>query len=494
MILSQKRRLHWEFTNLGTPVLRGGQVGPNLTLTSGDQTSTATITSKSSYTAHKTLGHYKDPDGNQTKQYKMMKEKSDKAAIFVTTSPLTHRDTWTYYYAIYLTSVGYPLAGCHFTFQQLDAIQRKALRAIIGKCGFNRNTKRLIIYGPTSLGGCSFRHLATEQGLGQIQTCLKFSRTDSQPGRMLRIALAWVQLAAGTSVSLLTDVKTPLPHCESKWFLSLRTYLNKIDGHLELGFPTVPPPQRVKDQYIMDIVLSSKKFKPEAIQLVNYCRLYLQAVTIADIAEANGTHLDPALLRGSPSLLSSMTTLLWINQERPSEKAWGCWRRACQLFSTRNGTLFEPLGMWLYPHKRLRREWKALYHEPSHRLFIRTQKEVQVWVPLDGKYHLQPWTRRIPNNARPATICDTINGWQLSGPTFRKYYELVPLPPSSFQEYLQTCDPWESTLFHSLEMKSDPFTIAKRLQTDVFLGVSDGSVRFQKEGSFGWVIALSDGT
>jgi hypothetical protein len=33
------------------------------------------------------------------------------------------------------------------------------MRAIFAKCGFNPNTKSLILYGPSRLGGASFRHL-----------------------------------------------------------------------------------------------------------------------------------------------------------------------------------------------------------------------------------------------------------------------------------------------------------------------------------------------
>jgi hypothetical protein len=46
------------------------------------------------------------------------------------------------------------------------------MRVIFAKCGFNCNTKSLILYGPSRLRGASFRHLYTEQGIGQIQTFL----------------------------------------------------------------------------------------------------------------------------------------------------------------------------------------------------------------------------------------------------------------------------------------------------------------------------------
>jgi hypothetical protein len=47
------------------------------------------------------------------------------------------------------------------------------MRAIFAKCGFNHNTKSLILYGPSWLGGASFQHLYMEQGIGQIQTFLR---------------------------------------------------------------------------------------------------------------------------------------------------------------------------------------------------------------------------------------------------------------------------------------------------------------------------------
>lgn len=71
---------------------------------------------------------------------------------------------------------------------------------IIAKCGFNHNTKPLIIFGPSSLGGSSFRHLYTEQGVNQILAFLLYRRTNLQPSTLCRIATQWVQH------------RCPLPH------------------------------------------------------------------------------------------------------------------------------------------------------------------------------------------------------------------------------------------------------------------------------------------
>jgi hypothetical protein len=53
---------------------------------------------------------------------------------------------------------------------------------IIPKCGFNRNTKRDIIFGPMELGGANFRHLYDQQGIGQVQLFLKLGELIPQPG------------------------------------------------------------------------------------------------------------------------------------------------------------------------------------------------------------------------------------------------------------------------------------------------------------------------
>jgi hypothetical protein len=80
--------LHYMFTKDGAPILQSGQVGSDLSLSSGDRSSEQKIPALSAHSAHKTLGHFKDPAGSQVKQYEKLKAKSDKAGIFVQCSSL----------------------------------------------------------------------------------------------------------------------------------------------------------------------------------------------------------------------------------------------------------------------------------------------------------------------------------------------------------------------------------------------------------------------
>jgi len=101
-----------------------------------------------------------------------------------------------------------------------------------------------MLFGPSRFGGGNFRPFSMVQGVSQITTFLRHWRSPSQAGTLLKIAVVWTQLSAGTSVSFLEDVDTPLPHLEVKWLPSLRSYLKHIHGNFELDETFVQPLQR----------------------------------------------------------------------------------------------------------------------------------------------------------------------------------------------------------------------------------------------------------
>lgn len=97
----------------------------------------------------------------------------------------------------------------------------------------------------------------------------------------------------------------------------------------------------------MDIIIQSARFTPTEIRKLNYCRLYLQAVTLSDITKPNGWELDPCLLQGRPSSYSSLTRWQTVNQDRPSVTEWKFWKLANTLWSNQNGRLIRALGVWI---------------------------------------------------------------------------------------------------------------------------------------------------
>ena len=198
-------------------------------------------------------------------QFRQLKKKSDEVTAFLWSCPLTRLESWTFYYACYLPSVGYPLSCSSLTRKQLDDIQRKAMSIMMARCGYNRNTKKEILYGPLELGGANFRHLYVQQGVGQVTTFLKHWRLKSLAGKLLKIAVTWFQQQARVSFSILHDVTTPLPHLESKWIGSLRQFLSDTGFKLHLDDAAIPKLQRKYDVHIMDVIIQSNLYKPADI-------------------------------------------------------------------------------------------------------------------------------------------------------------------------------------------------------------------------------------
>ena len=241
-----------------------------LTVTEALTDQPSTIPAKSVYTAHKTLGHYKAPAGDNSTQRVLIRTKSDAFAKMVITSPCNRMDSWFFYTAIYLKLVRYVLPNCFFTPRELQKIQQEALHTFLAKCGYNSKTHQSIVFAPISFGGCGFCALYLLQGEGQILIFLKNWQADTQASRLLCIAVSWTQLYLGTSFCCLQDTTTPLPHMPGRWLKLLRSFLATIDGALELDHQFLPPTQRLDDMYLMNLVLQSAAVTEPEIKRINY--------------------------------------------------------------------------------------------------------------------------------------------------------------------------------------------------------------------------------
>jgi exonuclease III len=500
--------MQWEFTAQGVPTLIPMHEDHINALTVRDSHTGEEhrIQLMSTYQAHKTLGHYKAPIGNQTEQFRQLKKKSDDNTAFLWTCPLTHLEAWTYYFACYLPSVGYPLACSALTKNQLDNIQRKAMSIIVARCGYNRNTKKEILYGPLALGGANFRHLYVQQGIGQVATFIRHWRMRSTAGKLLRIAVSWFQQQTGVSYSILETVNTCLPHLESKWIGSLREFLATTGMHLKLDQSSVPKLQRRYDHHIMDAILASRAFTEPEICRLNYCRLYLKAMTVADIVTIDGKQIDQTKWKGDPSLLSSRTHGNSIYQAKPSERVWQLWRRMCKLlWSDNKGQLKESLGPWLLPIHHQRQQHQAYY---EHDQLCRS--DTILWVRLnDEDEYTRCITTMSPHVFRETTQSRT---WQdLPSHATPSVVELVrpelwnliyhskmdapngnPPVVATFAQYVSQLPAWEAELLETIELAEDPFTVSDALSHGI-RAVSDGSVWSDNQGAYGWIISNDRG-
>jgi exonuclease III len=488
--------LKWGFAEHGAPVLMPIRDIPEIKVRDPQTYQTHVLTKLSPYEAHKTLGYYKEPAGNQKKQYRTLLEKSNNNTQFLWKSNITPREAKIFYQSVYLPSMEYALPMSYLQRQQLDRIQKKAMSIIVPKCGYARTTKRAIIYGPVRSGGAGFRQLHVEQAIGQIKRFMRYWRQpETSIGKLLRITLAWTQNMIGTSAPYFQETNQQLPHDESKWMKSVRQALNTMNGKFRLDNEYLITGERDRDTHLMDEILQSKMFTPTEINQLNYCRLYLNVTTIADITMPNGRNLDSSYVSGEPSLQSSFNQNLPVLQEKPSEKAWKIWKKAQTIWSQSDGRLRVPLGKWNKRHHERRNQHFAYLAE--QKLYIRlkkgspryrvcNQKTVFTYIETEREILLN----QIPERALAIQVTGTTkqNQWRVcsTASATRRGEKTNPIC-ATFEEYIDTLDEWEKSLLKHTELLIDPYS-ASDIISDSFKAVSDGSVLYNMEGSYGWTM------
>jgi hypothetical protein len=321
----------------------------------------------------------------------------------------------------------------------------------------------------------------------------------SLTGKLLKCAVAWTQMTAGTSYSIFQRVIDDLPHLEAKWLTSMRTFMAQINASMELDMKGIPSLQRQHYAHIMDIVLESNQFTSTQVRRLNYCRMYLQAVTISDTSDATGQRLDRSNLFGRPNAQSSTTTWIQINQERPSEVEWRLWRKANLLWSNASGELCTQLGQWLVSRQQQRQQQFAYLH-CNCRLYVRVRiDQYQICLPTGspGKYRIHPRVRAydaVKVMAHPVHV--TVSA---ANPDFwvdPQMHSILPPSPTdrftTFEEFVDTLEPWEIDVLRMTTLLVEPTALCETLLSG-FRAASDGSVRLMTQGSFGWVLRTDHG-
>jgi hypothetical protein len=493
--------IHFQFAPDGKPDMQGGHVGPDIEINDDLTDQQICVPRKSVFDSHKTLGHYKAPAGNSYTQWKALHQLGISTATRVLSSPLTSIEAHMYYTAIWNAQMRYVLPQCVLTPQQLKKIETKPLLAFVAKRGYSRTMALAVRYGPLSMGGAGFIQLETIQGAGQVLNFLKMLRTDCAISKLARCALSWGQLQAGIGSPILMVPSIHLPHFEQRFIASMRDFLGSIGAQLEVDQTFVPTRQRRNDFYLMDLAMSSGRFTSKQLKYVNYCRLYLQAVTAADVVLPSGYLLDEWMLDGVLHPDSSSTCFLKVTQSKPDKRTWFQWRRLMQLVG--DELIRSPLGEWLDSALRLRRQWPCYIDLRSKFLYVRTADGfVQYARNQSGDYAhgLLDESWNLTDHCVPAEADSSGNGLYFLNEDSVHGIESPPMLPvaQTLLEYIDDLPEWDRSLFQWLKLLVDPFellalcTAASSTRGFTLLFVSDGSAG-NNSMSFAWVLALPCG-
>ena len=223
----------------------------------------------------------------------------------------------------------------------LEAIQAKATRRFLMGMGYNPNMPREVVYAPKQAGGMGFHRLYTTQGVRNTVQLLKHTRANTTVGKLFFIAVDWLQRWSGISSAVMESPQADIPPTSSKYLQSIREFLTKCKASIVMC--KRPKPCHENDSFIMDHVMKAK-ISSAKINMVNKTRLHLQVETVADIANPEGTKIEPAWL--NEGCKPSWSTSKWPKVGRPSKKMWCAWKNALKLLTHRDGYLRDKLGRW----------------------------------------------------------------------------------------------------------------------------------------------------
>ena len=92
---------------------------------------------------------------------------------------------------------------------------------------------------------------------------------------------------------------------------------------------------------------NEKKFTKTEWKRANKCRIYLQVLTIGDIATADGTEIDEGIMKGEYQK-SRARRLDWPYQQKPKSSYWTTWRKVLRKgLLGEKGQLQKKVGRWI---------------------------------------------------------------------------------------------------------------------------------------------------
>ena len=174
---------------------------------------------------------------------------------------------------------------------------------------------RLVVHGPHCDSSVGIHASAIKQGLEHIFALLGHCRQNGRVGKMMKTALDWAQLVAGTGAPILSNPSQPLPHVDAGWITSIRPALAKFGFTIKFTNLWQDYLQREGDSFIMKELLM-QDLTPSQAKQINLCRMWLQVSRASDIVHPDGQTILPFVLAGE-QLTHRKSKLDWPRCPRP---------------------------------------------------------------------------------------------------------------------------------------------------------------------------------
>ena len=444
--------------------------------------------------AHTTLGVMQCPSGNMEPTMKALKKKTSLWASQMKAGHLKKAEMWLSLTSTIWKSLMYPLNATTLSKKQCEEIMAPVMTVGLNGLGINRYLPRTLVHGTTEKQGLELPHLYTLQGIAHLEDVMIHPYLESLTGKMYEANLEQMLVDTGLGTNgLSASFEKYGSLTPGTWMAHLWQFLDEYN--LQLRHHIKVPLRRRRDNYIIPAL--QQHCTTKQLQAVNRCRLYLQVMTVADLASADGYTILDSVMKGEKDL-QRPHYYRWPTQHRPSEKDWKVWRNAITLSLTSFGNeLRTPLGRWIDSNS----EWTWFYCPNEERLYRRMDSDWEIWIPQRvRRQRRQQIFTRAANCTQPAKVMRRANV-SLHPQHCRLLHfddeEEAPeleSNPTNLRTAIQTLEPSQKWSIQEVQLSEDDGnSLAVALMKGEAIAVSDGSFK-DKFGTSAWTIRGQDET
>jgi len=201
--------------------------------------------------AHRTLGYFVSPDGNNEAHYEFTSELVRKWKSRILSSRLTSFQIRKSYDSVLLRQIVYRLVATSFTYQQCNDLVKQISPILLHSAGMQEHFPRAIMEAGPEYVGFGWTHLYDLHGQEKLKIFTMHLRKNDTTAHLLRISTKHTQLQLGISQPFLSTNYEEFSYlCQNTWVTHLWEYASSRGLDITLTDPIVLPKQCKTDEFI----------------------------------------------------------------------------------------------------------------------------------------------------------------------------------------------------------------------------------------------------
>ena len=187
------------------------------------------------------------------------------------------------------------------TKKDCNEIMSPILGGGLPKIGVCRTIARELVYTPTKFQGLGIKDLYISQGLSHVKILLDHIWQRTTTGKLLCATIEYLKIEVGLRGSILRQSFDTFGHlAEKSWISHLWKFLSETGIQIPdkiKDFSLVRENDRTINKLFAEAYPMKKISKADWVK-ANKCRIYLEVLTLGDIASADGTAIEDEIIKG----------------------------------------------------------------------------------------------------------------------------------------------------------------------------------------------------